>query len=679
MPEPAQTGPVGVQAVVDEGLALHRAGRLDEAKSQYITALEADPGHFDALHMLGVLCIQTGQLEFGAELIEQAVAVRPDEPAALANLANVLNGLKRHEEALARADRAIALKPDYAEAHGNRGLALHRLGRPEEALSSYERLAVLRPADARPRFNRAVMLRELGHLDEALASLDEAIALKPDYADACRTRGVVLHDLGRPDEALTSYDQAIAFRPGYPEAWFERGNALLALRRPLDALANYDQAIALKPDYAEAYNNRTIPLLELKRPQEALASSERAIALRPDYAEAHNNRASALYAFRRTDEVLADCDRAIALNADFAEAYDNRAVMLYELRRFEESLADSARAIALKPGYAEAQYSMAMCRLMLGDYAQGWAQYEWRWRTGQFGEMAADFAAPLWLGREALKDRTILLRGEQGLGDSLQFCRYVPKVAALGVRVVLEVQGGLERLLARLDGVDRVVSRGDALPPHDFQTPLMSLPHALKAGPDGELCPYLSPDPTDAARWAARLGADEGLRVGLCWAGGTRPDQSVAHAIDKRRSLPLAAFAPLAGVPGLTLYSLQKGPPAAELAKAQSAGWDGPAIIDLTAELNDFADTAALVSNLDLVLTCDTSTAHLAGGLGVPVWVLNRHDACWRWLDARDDSPWYPSARLFRQSAPGDWDGVISEVTAELLALTSSFRPARSA
>jgi tetratricopeptide (TPR) repeat protein len=708
MPEPAQTGPAAIQAVVDQGLALHRSGRLDDARSHYIAALEVDPGHFDALHMLGVLCLQTGQLAFGAELIGQAIAVRPDEPAAHGNLANALNGLKRHDEALAHADRAIALNPDYAEAHGNRGLALHQLGRPTEALASYERLAALRPADARPRFNRAVMLRELGRLDEAVASLDTTIALKPDYAEAHRSRGVALHELGhldaalasceaaialrpdyaeafydkanvlltlrRPRDALASFDQAIALRPGYAEAWSNRGNALSALKRHEEALASYDEAIALKPDQAEAHSNRMIPLRDLKRPDEALATCDRAIALRPDYAEAYNNRAGAQYEFRRIDEALADCDRAITLKPDFAEAYDNRAVTLYELRRFEDSLADSARAIALKPDYAEAQHSMAMCRLMLGDYERGWPQYEWRWGTRQFEEAVRDLGAPLWLGREPLKGRTILLHGEQGLGDTLQFCRYAPQVSALGARVVLEVQGGLERLLSRMEGVELIVTRGEALPPYDVQTPLMSLPLALNAGPDGELGPYLTADPGDAALWAARLAADDGLRVGLCWAGGTRPDQPIAHAIDKRRSLALRAFAPLAEVPGLTLYSLQKGPPAAEL-----AGWSGSAIIDLTAELKDFADTAALVANLDLVITCDTSTTHLAGGLGKPVWVLNRHDACWRWLDGRDDSPWYPSARLFKQSTAGDWGGVIAEVTAALLVLASRRRPARSA
>jgi len=321
---------------------------------------------------------------------------------------------------------------------------------------------------------------------------------------------------------------------------------------------------------------------------------------------------------------------------------------------------------------------MAMCRLTRGDYAQGWAEYEWRWQTRQFEEAGRDLGAPLWLGREDLRGRTILLHGEQGLGDVLQFCRYVPQVAALGATVVLEVYAGLDRLLGRLEGVGLVVVRGRPPPPTDFQTPLMSLPLALGAGPDGERGPYLSADPEQAAVWAGRMAGPRALRVGLCWAGGTRPDQPIADAIDKRRSLSLESFALLADVPGVQIYSLQKGPPAAQLAQALARGWAGPSIIDWTDELKDFADTAALVANLDLVIACDTSTAHLAGALGKPLWVLNRFDSCWRWLTERADSPWYPSARLFRQTEPGDWDSVVQEIRRELLSLAAEDRSAPS-
>jgi hypothetical protein len=245
-------------------------------------------------------------------------------------------------------------------------------------------------------------------------------------------------------------------------------------------------------------------------------------------------------------------------------------------------------------------------------------------------------------------------------------------VAALGARVLLEVPKPLQRLMTRLEGVVQVISRGEAPPPCDFHIPMMSLPHALPAAGFGPPAAYLATDPAQQAAWAERLGEARGLRVGLCWAGGTRPDQLVQDSFDQRRSLPLAAFAPLAGVDGALFYSLQKGPPAEQLGELISQDWAGPEIVDLTAELRDFDDSAALVANLDLVITCDTAIAHLAGGLGKPVWILNRFDACWRWLDGREDSPWYPTARLFRQDEPGDWAGVMSRVEADLRRLASA-------
>lgn len=706
MLEPRRVEGGDPDGLFNQGLALHQAGQVEDARRLYDAALAIDPEHFDALHMLGVSLIQTGRLEQAVELIRRAIRVRSDVAGAYGNLANALNTLRRHDEAIESCDRAIALAPDYAEAHGNRGGALYQLGRTDEALESYARQAALRPADARAHFNTAIMLRALGRLDEALASLDRAVNLKPDYVEAHRTRGLALHELGRFDEALANHDRALTLNPDYADAWGDLGVTLLAAGRPQDALAcfdrvltlspadakalnnrghalgalnrfdealaSYDRAIALRPDYAETYANRVLPLQALRRQDEALESSDRAIALKPDYADAHHNRASALYGLRRLHEAVASCDRALALKPDFAEAWDSRAVALSELGRLEEALESLERALALKPDYAEAHHDMAMCRLALGDYARGWAEYEWRWKSRQLSRQARALAAPLWLGREDIRGLTILLHAEQGLGDTLQFCRYVPRVAALGARVVLDVQPGLKRLLSRLDGVDMIIGRGEALPPHDVQTPLMSLPLALGAGPDGEGGPYLFPDPDEAAAWRSRLPKNGHFRVGLCWAGGARPDQPVADAVDRRRSLPLRAFAPLADLRGIDIYSLQMGPPASQLVNALARGWDGPPILDLTDRLKDFADTAALVANLDLVITCDTSTAHLAGGLGKPVWILNRFDACWRWLDGREDSPWYPSARLFRQTSPGDWDGVIGAVKSALAPLTVS-------
>lgn len=692
-----------LNAICSEGLSHHQAGRLNEARRRYEQVLAVSPRHFDALHLLGVCCIQTGQLEPAVDLIGQAVAIRTDNPGAYGNLANALNGLRRHAEALDACDRAIALNPGFAEAHGNRAQALHQLGRHEDALASYARVVTLKPS-AQAHFNCATVLRVLGRLDEALASYERVIALKPDYPEALRSRGVLLCQLGRPDAGLESYDRAIALKPDYAdahasrgvvlrelgrpeealaclelaialspnaaEAHNSRGNTLSDLRRYEEALAGHELAIALKPDFAEAHNSRAAALRMLQRPAEALAAADRALALKPDHADAHNNRGVALHDLRRLDEALAAFDRAIALRPDSAEAFNNRGNVLYELRRLDEALAAYDQAIALKPEYAEAFYNQALCRLAAGDFAKGWAQFEWRRNPSLPGaEQPEPGAPPLWLGGEDLKGRSLLVRFEEGLGDTLQFCRYVTDVAALGAEVVFEAQPGLMRLLASLEGAGRLAPYGAELPVCDFQVPLMSLPLALGMAAPEPRGPYLRAEPELAAAWSGRMPAVGGLRVGLCWAGGFRPDELGPNAMDRRRSPGLEVFAPLAALTAASFYSLQIGPPAAELAALRDAGWSGPQILDLTPELKDFADTAAMVANLDLVITCDTAVAHLAGGLGKPVWILNRFDACWRWLHGRTDTPWYPSARIYAQPSPGDWASVIADVARDMAAL----------
>jgi tetratricopeptide (TPR) repeat protein len=680
-----------LEAICGQGVSLHQAGRLDEARRRYEAVLDLDPHHFDALHMLGVVYMQTGQPEVGLERIERAITVKPDAVAAYVNLANALNDLGRHKEALAICDRVIALDPTFTPAHGVRRQALEALGRTQEAPASDERRLAVDPAasadlerlkqalarsertiarepnDASAHLRRGLALAALGRIEAALQSYARAITLEPGYAEAHFHHGVALRELGRPAEALASQDRAIALQPDLADAHTSRANALVDLGRFDEALASYQRAVALDPNAHEAFSNMVVPLQQLQRPQAAVAAAERAVAIAPDYAIAHANLGAARFQARRLEAALASFDRAIELKPDYAGAHNNKGVALYELRRFGEAMASLDRAIALNPQFADAHLHQAMCRLAVGDFALGWPQYEWRWRTPPFARSRHHQDTPLWLGREALEGRTLLLHSEQGFGDTLQFCRYAADVAARGAKVVLEVQPGLERLLSGLEGVAQVVRRGAAMPPCHFRTPLMSLPWALgRFEPDAGRGPYLSADPRDVAAWRARLGTSGKRRVGLCWAGGLRPDQFGAAAADQRRSLPLDAFAPLAEVEGVELYSLQKGPPAAQLAQALARGGDGPPIADLTAELDDFADTAALIANLDLVITCDTAIAHLAGGLGKPVWILNRFDACWRWLADRDDSPWYPSARLFRQTAPGDWAGVVQRVKAGL-------------
>jgi tetratricopeptide (TPR) repeat protein len=554
---------------LERARALHQQGMLAEAGTMYRKILRRKPDNFEALHLAGVLALQTGRPAEGVELIGKALRLGAGSAAVHCDLGAGLRALQRPAEALASYDRAIALRPDHAEAH----------------------------------YHRAGVLAQLGRHAEAVASYDQAIALRPDYAEAYSNRGVVLANLQRQADALASFDRAIALRPGYARAHYNRAKALAELQQPADALASYDRAIALRGDDAEAWCNRGVVLASLQRNAAAVDNFDRAIALRPDYAAAHWNQ--------------------------------------------------------------------GLCWLALGRLDRGWKLFEWRKKLPMpLGNRA--FPQPVWLGQESIAGKTLFIHWEQGFGDTLQFCRYAGMVRALGAQVVMSVQDPLQRLVATL-GTGVNVIGGDAQPAaFDYHCPMMSLPLAL--GTTLETIPgparYLAGDPAAVAVWRGRMAAFSGLRVGLCWAGNAlRPNPS-ARLLDRRRSIALARLAPLAGVAGVRFVSLQKGDGAAQVAVPDA----GVSLHDWTDELNDFADTAALIEALDLVITVDTSVAHAAGALGKPVWILNRFDGCWRWLLERDDSPWYPTARLFRQPTQGDWDSVVGAVAAALCELVGHLR-----
>ena len=566
---------------------------------------------------------QRGDLT-GAERVTRAVLeAKPDHFEALFLAGIIAGSAGRPADAVAFMTRASAANPGNADAHYNRGVALGELGRHAEAAESYARAAACNPSHADAFFNRGVALGALGRHGEAVESYARALALRPRYAEAHQNRGIALAALGRHEEALASYDIALACRPDYAAAHNNRGAALAALGRFADAVAAYDRAIALRPGYPEALLNRGIALADLDRPAEALASCERALAARPDYADAHFNRGNAL--------------RELGRHAEAIGAYES--------------------AVLLDPAHASAHWNLADCRLLLGDFAGGWREYEWRWKLPARAHGHRDFAQPLWLGAQPLQGRTILLHAELGLGDTLQFCRYVPRVAALGATVVLEVQAALVPLLATLSGVSAVLPRGAPLPAFDYHCPLMSLPLAFRTAADSipAEIPYLASDPARVAAWRERLGPASRPRVGVAWSG------SQALANDKR-SMPLAQFLPLLAEEA-EWVSLQKEVGAADASVLAAH----PEVRHFGGELRDFAETAALADAMDLVVTVDTSVTHLAGALGKETWILlpfGTHD--WRWQLGREDSPWYPRARLFRQPAAGDWGSVVSRVGGEL-------------
>jgi tetratricopeptide (TPR) repeat protein len=648
-----------------DGVKLHQAGQLSDAEQIYKRILAMLPDHFDCLHLLGLIFLQRGNHTLALEQINIALARDPDNAFALNNRGIALKELKRLDDALASYDRALALRPDYAEALSNCGNTLQLLKRFDEALASYDRAIALRPDYVEALLNRGNMLKDLQRYEEALASYDGALAVEPNSAEAHANRGAVLHEFKRFDEALASCDRALALRSDIAELHAIRGNALCALQRREEALVSYDRALALQPAIAEVHYNRGNALHELRRFEQALASYDRALTLRPDFAEAHYNRGNTLHLLKRFEQALASYQSALALRPDHAEAIANRGATLHDLKRHDEALESYDRALALRPDFADAHYNEAICRLLLGDFDRGWKKHEWRWQTAQLKNAKRNFAQPLWLGSEEIRGRTILLHAEQGLGDTIQFCRYVPLVAGRGARVILEVQKPLRALLTTLAGSAQIVTRGDPLPPFDLHCPLLSLPLAMATPLDiiPSATPYLAAPEAERRAWRERLGPHDKPRIGLVWAGNPRKELPGANRIDNERSIAFDRLAPLFQIAACAFYSLQKGDDAVRQLRVSS--WRH-AVLDWTDDLQDFSDTAALLENLDLIISVDTSVAHLAGALGKPFWLLNRYNSCWRWLADREDSPWYPSARQFRQDATREWAPVILRVAAAL-------------
>jgi tetratricopeptide (TPR) repeat protein len=655
----------GVASLFADGTKLHQAGQLADAEQIYNRILAMLPDHVDCLHLLGLIFLQRGNHAQALEQINTALARDPDNVFALNNRGIALKELKHLDEALASYDRALALRPDYAEALSNRGNTLQLLRRFDEALASYDRAITQRPDYVEALLNRGNTLKELQHYDEALASYARVLAIDPKSAQAHGNCGAVLHELQRFDEALASCDRALALRPDLAELHAIRGNALCGLKRYEEALVSYDRALALRPAIAEVHYNRGNVLHELRRFEEALASHDRALTLRPDYVEAHYNRGNALHLLKRFEEALTSYQRALALRPDHAEAIANRGATLHDLKRYDEALESYERALTLRPDFADAHYNEAICRLLLGDFDRGWKKHEWRWRTAQLKNAKRNFLRPLWLGSEEIEGRTILLHAEQGLGDTIQFCRYVPLLAGRGARVILEVQKPLRELMTTLSGAVQVVSRGDPLPPFDLHCPLLSLPLAMATRLETipSAAPYLAAGESKTGTWQKRLGADEKPRIGIVWAGSPRKELPGANRIDSQRSIAFDQLAPLFQIAECAFYSLQKGDDAVRQLRASS--WRH-AVVDWTDDLQDFSDTAALMENLDLIVSVDTSVAHLAGALGKPFWLLNRYNTCWRWLADREDSPWYPTARLFRQDSSREWAPVIARAAEAL-------------
>ena len=537
------------------------------------------------------------------------------------------------------------------------GIGLHQQGRLDEAEKIYARILKSAP----DQFETLQLMTQLkmarGKAAEALGLATAAVAARPGSADARVLLGHVLRMLKREDDALASFEKALAIEPNHIDALGSRGDALLSRRRAGEALQCFDKILTLSPGHREARANRGAALAMLERFAEALAEFDAVLMQAPQHPMALYNRANALASLGRYAESLAGYDRVVTLVPQHVLAWNNRGNALLTLKRHGDAALSFSKAVTLKPDYADAHFNQSLALLATGDYARGFAGYEWRWkRTGM--PARRNYGRPLWLGEFPLERKTILVHSEQGLGDSIQFARYIPMLARAGATVVLEVQQELNSLLSRLAGVSRIVVRGEALPAFDVQCPLGSLPLALKtqlATVPAEI-PYLAADENRIAKWRPRLEALKKPRVAIAWAG------NVGHANDRNRSIALSMLKPLWENDASQFVSLQRelrGSDANELKNM-------PGILHVGDELADLDDTAAVIALCDLVISVDTSVAHLAAAMGQPTWILLPFSPDWRWTLDGAHSPWYPAARLFRQPQLGDWASVIARVRTEL-------------
>jgi predicted O-linked N-acetylglucosamine transferase (SPINDLY family) len=823
----------GASADADAALArcgaLYQQGNLADAETILTALIKRHPGHFDALHLLGIIAARTGRGARAVDFIGRAVRINPHAALAHRHLGHALMDLRRHADAVRSFDAALALRPDLADAHMNRavalkeleranealdsvdaairlrpdlaaahilrgailldlahpldalmslergialepaawdahlnrGIALHGLHRYSEALASYDRAASLRAPDAAACNLRGLVLQHLARTEEALASFEKALSADPAFFDAYNNCGTALAALGRNEDAIQRFTQAIARSPGTPEPYVNRaavlqrqkrharaladcdaalarrpeiyeahlgrGAALRELRRPLEALVALDRAIALHSGDAAAHSARGSVLLDLRRPQDALRSFERAIALDPEYAEAHRNRAAALRDLRRPAEALAAADRALEVSESDALAHSTRAAALIDLRRPSEALncADAAlrqapdlvsghlnrakalcdlerldealqssdaalalapdspdahvaqgsilsalsrptqalaafeRALTQRPDHVEAAFHASLSCLQAGALERGWELYESRFRPGGPVAIRA-LDEPRWHGTEPLHGKTLFVHAEQGLGDTLQFCRYADLAVARGARVVMSVHDELQEIIGGLNANIEVLGIAQRPDRFDYQIPLLSLPHAFRTSLQTvpARVPYLHADPARVRRWRERLGG-HGFRIGIAWQGSTRK-------VDVGRSFPLRQFERIAAISGVRLISLQKGAGSEQLAQLPPSMLVEVLGDEFDAGGSAFVDSAAVMKVCDLIITSDTSIAHLAGALGRPTWVALKLSPDWRWLLERPDSPWYPTLRLFRQAQRGDWQRVFDKMEAEL-------------
>jgi tetratricopeptide (TPR) repeat protein len=605
------------------GCRLIREGKPTEALAEFREAIRLDPRHTDAHGNLGVALAHLRKLPEAEAAFRLAIRLDAANTTMYVNLATCLLQQNKLTESEEWSRQAIQLKPDHAEPHRLLG-------------SSLESRRQLEPAEAAFR---------------------EAVRLDPKHADAHFKLGRILARRDNSKEAETEYREAVRLKPDLTAAWSSLGHLLNDLERFPEALDCAREAAKLDPKSADLHNGLGVALAACEKFSEAEASYREAIRINPKLTSAHSNLGNTLRAAGRLDEAEKSLHEALNQKPDYAEAHNNLGIVLVQAGRESEAQKHYDEAVRLRPDYPETRMNRSLSWLGNGDFVRGWSEYEWRFKVN--AKRHKPPPGPRWDGSD-LDGKILLITAEQGLGDSLHFIRYAPLAKAKGGTVLFDCPTPLASLIATCPGVDRAASRNQASVTYDLHIPLLSLPGIFGVPPEAATAPipYFYPDPDRIEFWKNELAAFEGLKVGIAWQG------SKIHRGDRIRSVPLTRFAPLAAVPGVTLLSIQKGAGSEQLTDGSATGMG---VVDLGSKTAfEMMDTAALMMSLDLVVSIDTAIVHLAGALGRPAWVALPSACDWRWLREREDSPWYPTLRLFRQTSRGDWDGVFGRLAVAL-------------
>jgi tetratricopeptide (TPR) repeat protein len=657
--------PGDADVLFNRGMALMWLKRLPEALASFDEALVSRTDHSETFHQRGNALSALNRFGEAMVSFDQALAINPNLPDALFHRGTICLRLERYDEALISFEKTLDIGPDQFEALYLSGIILAGHGRHDEALAKFDRAADLDPGHFDTLHHRGVTLAALDRLDEALTSLDGVLSIQPDRAETLSARADVLSRLERQSEINADDAEAKTVEPESVDLLNIRAGALVELGQFEEAIPYYDKALSISAGHAETLWRRGNALRNLDRCEQAIASYDQALADRPDHVEIYIDRATAFSKLGWLEDALASFDKALELKKDHAEVFNNRGLILKTLGRFDEALASFQNSCAIRNDYAEAHWNEGALQLLKGDFRRGWTKHEWRSKRNLPGVARRSFAQPRWDGLNSLYDKTILLYDEQNDSDAIQFCRYIPLMIARGARAILQVPENLQGLMASLSKAAEIIGASEPLPKFDLHCPLFDLPAAFSTKfesiPSGT--PYLRAPAGSLSSWKMRLGVKERPRIGFSWAADPGPDS------DSKRSMALSALMPLMELDA-TFVNLQR-----ELHPNEKALLTGRKNVFYYGDaLHDFSDLAALVACLDLVISVDASVAHLAGALGKPVWILLPYVPDWRWLLGHNHTPWYPTARLYRQSRAEDWDGVVAKVSSELPRVLSSGR-----